>query len=59
VSFDEVEVESQLLELGDGDMSVFPDGLGGVVKGLGQIPKFDSRRREILGGKENLLPSAA
>ena len=58
VSFDEVEVESQLLELGDGDMSVCFDGFGGARKGSDHIPKFEStRKREILGGKENLLPS--
>lgn len=57
MSFDEVEVESQLLGLGDGDMSVCFDGLGGTGKGLVHIPKIEGRKREILGGKENLLPS--
>jgi len=57
MSFDEVEVESQLLGLGDGDMSVCFEGLGGMGKCLDRMPKIEGRKREILGGKENLLPS--
>lgn len=52
VSFDEFEVENQLLGLGDGDMSVCFEG---ARKGLDHIPKIEGRK--ILGGKENLVPS--
>ena len=53
LSFDEDEVEEQLLELGDGDMSVCFDGLGVA----GRIAKFEGRKLETLGNKENVDPS--
>ncbi len=61
LSFDEVEVEEQLLQVGDGDMSVcfFEEGAGGLM-GLGismnnggKVPP--SEKREVLGNKENLV----
>jgi hypothetical protein len=57
LSFDEVEVENQLLGLGEGDMSVCFDGLGGFGKGLNQIPKVEGGKRGILEDKENHVPS--
>jgi hypothetical protein len=57
LSFDEVEVENQLLGLGDGDMSLCFDGSGGAGNVLDQIPKVEGRKREILGDKENIAPS--
>lgn len=53
VSFDEDEVEEQLLGLGEGDMSVCFVGFGVA----GQIAKFEGRKRETLGNKENIHPS--
>lgn len=61
LSFDEVEVEEQLLQVGDGDMSVcfFEEGAGGLmglgisVNNGGKVPL--SEKREVLGNKENLI----
>jgi len=61
LSFDECEVEEQLLQVGDGDMSVcfFEEGAGGLmglgisVNNGGKVPP--SEKREVLGNKENLV----
>jgi centromeric protein E len=61
LSFDECEVEEQLLQVGDGDMSVcfFEEGAGGLtglgisVNSGGKVPP--SEKREVLGNKENLV----
>ena len=55
VSFDEAEVEDQLLEFGDGDVSVYFDGNVGGGKGLFKAAKVDSRK--VLEEKENFAPS--
>jgi len=55
VSFDEAEVEDQLFEFGDGDVSVYFDGNVGAGKGLFKPAKVESRK--VLEEKENLVPS--
>lgn len=64
LSFDEVEVEQQLLDAGDGDTSVcfFEEAGGGGLTGLGiqgvvnKAGKIVSGgKREVLGNKENLV----